>query len=69
MLNRRHFGPHLIALREQGELTQAELARLISVDRRQVWRWEHGHRIPRYEALGKIALALEISVDELVGLG
>jgi transcriptional regulator with XRE-family HTH domain len=69
MLNRQHFGPHLRKLREQGELTQAELARMIDVDRRQVWRWEHGHRIPQHEALNKIADALEITVDVLMGRG
>lgn len=47
-------------------ITQADLARIIGVDKRQVSAWERGkHAIPLY-ALQRIAAALELDIIKLM---
>lgn len=44
--------------REHAELSQAELAGLLGVDRRQVSRWERALHRPEHERVEQIARAL-----------
>ena len=57
---------HLIALRKKRQLTQQEMADLVGVHVNQIRRYEAGATQPSLEALKKIAIAMSISLDELV---
>jgi transcriptional regulator with XRE-family HTH domain len=57
---------HLIALRRDRQLTQQEMADLVGVHVNQIRRYEAGATQPSLEALKRIAVALSISLDELV---
>lgn len=48
-------------------MTQAELAATIGVDRTTVAKYETGDREPDLYTLCKIADALDVSTDELLG--
>ena len=54
--------------RENLTHTQKSLADVLGVDQRQVWRWENGEHLPNADALGKLALALSVSADWLIGI-
>ncbi len=56
----------LIQLRHTKELTQQEMADLISVHVNQIRRYEAGATQPSLEVLKKIALNLNITIDSLV---
>lgn len=62
----REFGPRLKRLREQRELSLAELARLLGIDYMQVYRYEKGLNLPSLETAIKLAQILQVSIDELV---
>lgn len=68
---RRHAAPFdgaaLRAARVQRGLTQHELARRVGVaGGERVSRWELGVTTPRAVTIGRLAAALEVSVDDLV---
>lgn len=44
------------------------LEELVSVSERQIWRWLKGEFTPNVDALGRVAQALEVSADYLLGL-
>lgn len=56
----------LKALRQARNLTQAELAKLIDVDRTTVAQWEAGKNYPRVDTLIKLAQVLRCNVDTLL---
>ena len=60
------FGNILRQFREKKGLTQQKLADDISVSLKTVQRWEKNERQPRIEEVKKIALALHVSVDDLL---
>ncbi|MCM1284989.1 MAG: helix-turn-helix transcriptional regulator [Acetobacter sp.] len=60
------FGNTLCKLREEHNLTQKELAKILDVSDKAVSKWENGQAIPRMETLEKIADTLETSVEELI---
>lgn len=53
-------------LREEKNLTQQQLADKLYVSRQTVCRWENGSRCPDLITAKKLALELEVSVDELI---
>ncbi len=53
-------------LRKRSRLSQAELARRVSVDTSLVSRWEAGERAPSAQNVVDLAVALGISVDYLL---
>ena len=53
-------------LRQEKQLSQEELARLLGVDRSSVARWETGSNNPRMEKLIALARIFGCSLDELV---
>ncbi len=53
---------------ENPRLTQAELAQQINVGQKLISDYELNKLRPNYEIIIKLALALEITTDELLGL-
>lgn len=53
-------------LRQEKQLSQEELARLLGVDRSAVAKWETGTNLPRTEKLMMLAKVFGCSVDELL---
>ena len=60
------FGNTLCRLREEHNLTQKELAKILDVSDKAVSKWENGQAIPRMDTLEKIAETLDTSVEELI---
>lgn len=60
------FGPRLRRLRQQREWTQAELSAKTNVDRSVIANYEQGHSFPPVPVLRRLALALSVSVDQLI---
>jgi transcriptional regulator with XRE-family HTH domain len=54
-------------LRESARLSQAALAKRCGIPLRSYQQWEQGRRTPLLDAAVKLADALEITMDELVG--
>ena len=48
-------GQDIIAIRQRFNLSQAEFARLIEIDRATLNRWEHGKVSPNQSSMAKIA--------------
>lgn len=62
------FGERLRELRKQKNLTQRQLADLIGVKNSIISFYEVGDRIPSPEVIIKLASALHVSADYLLGI-
>lgn len=62
------FALRLRELRTERELTQANLAKLLSVNQRTVSNWECGLNDPDFNMLIQIAIKLDASSDYLLGI-
>ena len=62
-----NFGKRLRQLRKEKGLTQAELAKLLSIGESTVSFYESGKRQPDYETLIRLAEVFYVSVDYLLG--
>lgn len=62
------FGDRLKAARIEAGHTQQSLGELINVEPKQIWRWETDKNTPDAYTIAKLAEALNISADYLVGL-
>lgn len=62
------FGDRLRQLRKDRNLTQQQLAELIGVKNSVISFYEVGERIPSPEVLRKLALALHVTSDYLLGI-
>lgn len=62
------FGNRLRQLRKDRKLTQQQLAELIGVKNGVISFYELGDRIPSPEVLRKLALALHVTADYLLGI-
>lgn len=60
------LGANIRAKREQRGMTQQELASRLFVSRQTVSRWESGSRTPDVIMCKKIAMVLEIPLDDLI---
>jgi transcriptional regulator with XRE-family HTH domain len=60
------FGVRLRELREKNGLSQSELAERVGIPIDSIQNWEQGRTRPRIEALGKLARALGVTLDELL---
>lgn len=60
-------GARLAAFRKAAGLSQAELARILSVPQSTVGFWETAAKPPRSDVLPKLAKALGVRVEELLG--
>ncbi len=61
------FGTRLRVLRERAEQTGADLAAVSGVSRQTIHNLETGKSRPSWATLTKLAAALSLTVDELVG--
>lgn len=61
------FNVRLKQLRELNNLTQQQLAIKSGVSSRMIQRYEYGTSRPRLDATEKLAKALNVSTDELLG--
>ena len=57
---------NLSILRKRMNLTQEALAEQVGVARQTIVKWEAGESAPDLEAAGRLAEALEVSLDDLV---
>ncbi len=61
------FNENLRRLRQQRNLSQVELGKMIGVSDRTIQNYENNRRTPRtYDIIYKLAAALGVSADELV---
>lgn len=61
-------GDRLKIAREGRQLTQTELANQVGISDQQIYRYESGRSAPIADVLMRLAKALEVSTDYLVGL-
>lgn len=61
------IGIRIRKLRRERDLTQAELAARLGINKQNVSRYESGRVEPRRNMLDKFATALGVSLDELLG--
>jgi transcriptional regulator with XRE-family HTH domain len=62
-------GIRMAELRKKKELSQTDFAKSVSVSREMIGRYERDEVVPSIEVAKKIADALEVSLDYLVGDG
>jgi transcriptional regulator with XRE-family HTH domain len=58
-----NIGSRISNLREQRQITQGELARIIGVTRAALSHYENDRRQPAYDTLRKIAQFFSVSVE------
>lgn len=61
------FGSNMMLVRKQKKLSQAALGKIIGTSGDVIGRYERGDIKPSVEVVAKIADALEVSVDYLIG--
>ena len=61
------LGKRLKSLREQNQITQEELAKILDIDSSTIANYENGNRQPKYHTLVNIADYFGISIDWLIG--
>lgn len=62
------YGQHLTALREAAGLTQIQLAAKLQLPQSNITYWERSDKPPRGEVLPRLADALGVTADELLGV-
>ena len=62
------IGEKIKAARIAARMTQADLAKILSVAYQNIGQWESGKRNPKLDTIFKIADALGVRVEDLVGL-
>ncbi len=67
MLRNIHLGDNMMLTRKKKGLSQAELGKLIGTSGDVIGRYERKDITPSIEVVVKIADALEVSVDYLIG--
>ncbi len=65
---RSEVGQRLTTLRQSKGLTQKQLADKIEVSQQDIAYWERQATVPRGDVLPKLAMVLEVSIDEFLGL-
>lgn len=63
----KNFGDNLMLMRKKKKLSQAALGKLIGTSGDVVGRYERGDITPSIEVVAKMADALKVSVDYLIG--
>lgn len=61
------FGSRLAAIRKEKKLSQGDLAAMVGIHANVLGRYERGEARPFVEMAAKLAQALEVSLDYLVG--
>ena len=62
------FSEKLKELREEKNLKQSDLGKLLSVDQSTICTWETGSREPDFEMLVKLAKLFDVTTDYLLGV-
>ena len=62
------FSARIKELRLEKQLSQADLAKAMSVNQRTISNWEKSVRQPDFETLAKLAEFFQVSTDYLLGL-
>lgn len=62
------FNDRLRALRQDKDLTQNALSKLLSIDRKTLSNYETGYRTPSIYLVVKMANYFEVSVDYILGI-
>ena len=62
------FVNRLINARKDKNWTQADLAKALNLNLKNVQRWEQGSSKPSFEAATQLAVVLEVSLDYLAGI-
>jgi len=60
-------GNQIKKLRRERHWTQAQLAELVGIDKRNICRYEKGHAEPRKSTLLKLSEIFEVGLEELMG--
>ena len=63
------IGKRIRLYRKMKHITQEELAKKVGVAAPTITRYETGDRQPSIRQIRKIASALDVSIDELIGMG
>lgn len=58
----------ILQKRKQKNITQEQLASQLMVARQTVSKWETGETIPDIESLKRLAILLEFSIDNVLGI-
>ena len=61
------FGKRLSQIRKEKKLSQGQLAKMVGIHANVLGRYERGEARPFVEMAAKLAKALEVSLDYLVG--
>lgn len=61
-------GNRLKEARQKAHHTQESLGEILGTNPRQIWRWETGETVPNGDDVARIATALSVSTDYLLGL-
>lgn len=61
------FGQNLMLIRKQKKLSQADLGKIIGTSGDVIGRYERGDITPSVDVVAKIADALDVSVDYIIG--
>ena len=64
-VNMFKFGNYICKLRENKNLTQTELARILDVSDKSISKWENGQAFPRIETFEKLAVSLDTTVEDI----
>lgn len=64
-MNMYKFGNYICKLREEKNLTQADLANQLDVSDKSISKWENGQAFPRIETFEKLAVALDTTVEDI----
>lgn len=62
-------GQLIKAARKNAGMTQAELASKLNVPYQSISQWERGTRNPKYDTLERLADALDVPLEVLLGIG
>ncbi len=65
MYLKKLFGLRIKEYRKKRDLTQAQLAELVSVEGKHISRIEAGHNFPSAELIGRLAKALSVEPKDL----
>ena len=65
-MNNYKFGNYICKLREEHNMTQADLAKILDVSDKAVSKWENGDAKPRIATCYRLASVLGVSINELL---
>lgn len=61
------FGKRLKQLREDNDLRQEDVGKIVNVEKSTVSQWESGKRTPDVETIMKLADYFNVSIDYILG--